>query len=248
MKSLSQDSKRHADLRTLIFLCALSLSTLGVKHSQAADLGLVGHWGFDEQGGDAVRDSSTNRGDGAVLGAARVEGKFGGAIKCEQDALVEVPHREIQDHFEDGLTVSAWINRLPNTNWNMIISREVKEGPSEYFGLAVFQNKALFSIDPDGAHYTNVKSANDVPSGVWLHLAGTYDFKTLKLFVNGKLVNSRAFSGVFGFADTNPIVIGGNTNSKGKTWVDCFNGRIDDVRLYKRVLKDEEVASLFVGG
>ena len=47
------------------------------------------------------------------------------------------------------------------------VSREVKDGPSEYFGLAVFKNKALFSVDADGAHYKNIKSDEDMPAGEW---------------------------------------------------------------------------------
>jgi hypothetical protein len=220
----------------------------GAFRSRAAEVRLVAQWRFDETSGPEVHDSSTNHNDGRLLGAKFVEGKFGGAIEWEQDALVEVPHRESQDHFENGLTIIAWVNRAPDEKWNMIISREIKDGPSEYFGLAVFQNKALFSIDRDGAHYMNVRSTNDVPSGQWIHLAGTYDLHGLKLFVNGKLVNSKAYSGVFEFADKNPTIIGGNTNTKGQKWVDCFHGRIDEVRLYNRVLDDAEIAAIYREG
>lgn len=215
-----------------------------VLGARAADSGLVAHWRFDETRGLEVHDISTHHNDGRLLGAKFVEGRFGGAVECKQDALVEVPHRQSQDHFENGLTVSAWINRLADEKWNMIISREIKDGPSEYFGLAVFQNKALFSIDADGAHYANVKSTNDVPAGQWIHLAGTYDLHTLKLFVNGRLVNSKPYSGTFVFGDENPIIVGGNTNTKGRKWVDCFNGRIDEVRLYNRVLSEAEIGEI----
>ena len=48
----------------------------------------------------------------------------------------------------------------------------------------------------------------------------------------------------FQFADTNPLIIGGNTNTQGKKWVDCFHGAIDDVRLYRRALRGEEISKL----
>ncbi|MSU33782.1 MAG: hypothetical protein EXS36_01470 [Pedosphaera sp.] len=67
--------------------------------------------------------------------------------------------------MKDGLTVSAWVNRTADATWNTSISREVKDGPSEYFGLAVVKNKALFSVDADGAHYKNTKSVDDMPVG-----------------------------------------------------------------------------------
>jgi hypothetical protein len=212
--------------------------------AELPDKGLVAAWSFDEKAGDAVKDHSRHTLDGFLQGAKRVKGKIGGAIQCGQDALVQVPHAPALDEFKDGLTISAWVKRDADTSWNMIISREVKDGPSEYFGLAVFKGKALFSVDPDGAHYQNIKSDEDVPVGEWLHLAGTYDNKTLTLFVNGRPVKSAPGTVPFKFGDTNPVIIGGNTNSKGKTWVDCFHGLIDEVRLYGRPLAAEEVAML----
>ena len=151
--------------------------------------GLIGYWQFDESTGDGVQDSSNQGAGGMLRGAVRVDGKFGNAIECRQDALVEVPHRPIFDSTKEGLTVSAWVNRNEDATWNMIVSREVKDGPSEYFGLAVVKNKALFSVDPDGAHYRNIKSTEDMPVGQWIHLAGTYDNTEFKLYVNGKLVS-----------------------------------------------------------
>jgi hypothetical protein len=228
---------------------------LGVASSPvcalAADLsdkGLVAAWSFDETAGDEVKDHSRQGLDGTLQGAKRVEGKIGGAIQCGQDALVQVPHALALDGFKDGLTISAWVKRHADTSWNMIISREVKDGPSEYFGLAVFKGKALFSVDPDGAHYQNIKSDDDVPVGEWIHLAGTYDNKTITLFVNGRPVKSAPGTVPFKFNDTNPVIIGGNTNRKGKTWVDCFHGLIDEVRLYGRALDTEEVATLATDG
>ena len=46
------------------------------------------------------------------------------------------------------------------------------------------------------------------------------------------------------FADTNPLIIGGNTNTQGKKWVDCFHGVIDEVRLFNRSLNEKEMLEL----
>ena len=85
-----------------------------------------------------------------LRGAVSVDGKFSKGVDCKQDALVEVAHTPVLDDTKEGLTVSAWVNRTEDATWNMIVSREVKDGPSEYFGLAVVKNKALFSVDPTG--------------------------------------------------------------------------------------------------
>ncbi|MEO8351237.1 MAG: LamG domain-containing protein [Chthoniobacteraceae bacterium] len=210
--------------------------------------GLVAYWAFDETGGTEVKDSSGHHNGGRLLSAERVPGRKGRAIACQQDALVEVPHTPTLDEFEAGFTVSAWVKRDADATWNMILSREVKNGPSEYFGVAVVNNKALFSIDPDGAHYQNIKGSEDLPAGEWIHLAGTYDHKEFRLYVNGALVKSAPCSVPFHFADKNPTIIGGNTNSQGNKWVDCFHGLIDEVRLYNRALSEDEISKLNTAG
>jgi len=211
----------------------------------SASLALVAHWQFDETSGTSVTDSSGGKHDGKLLGAVRSAGKFGGAIECQQDALVEVPHTVTLDDFKDGLTVSAWVKRDADAMWNMILSREIKEGTSEYFGLAVVKNKALFSVDGDGAHYQSIRSDEDMPVGEWIHLAGTYDNQEFQLYVNGRLVKSAPYTVPFQFADTNPLIIGGNTNTQGKKWVDCFHGLIDEVRLFHRGLSGQEILALY---
>ena len=130
--------------------------------------GLVAAWGFNEPGGNQVEDASGHGHHGVLRGATRTAGRSGGGIECRTDALVEVMHSKALDEFTDGITVSAWVNRTADTNWNTVISREIKDGWSEYFGLAVVRNKALFSVDGDGAHYQNIKSDEDVPVGGWI--------------------------------------------------------------------------------
>jgi len=230
----------------LFIRTASNLYCIGEKTGNGENLsaGLIGHWRFDEAAGAQLKDSSRGSHHGLLRGATRVVGKFGGAVECRQDALVEVPHATPLDDMKDGLTVSAWVNRGADANWNMIISREIKDGPSEYFGLAVVKNKALFSVDSDGAHYKNIKSMDDMPVGEWVHLAGSYDNASFKLYVNGRLAKSESYSVPFKYQDENPIIIGGNTNSKGRTWVDCFHGQIDEVRLYNRALNEQEVSAL----
>jgi hypothetical protein len=204
--------------------------------------GLVGHWKFDEPDGAKAIDSSGNGHDGVLHDAKRSVGWVGGAVECGQDALVEIPYAEQLDQFDAGITVSAWVKRSADNTWNTVVSREVKDGPSEYFGLAIVKNRALFSVDPDGAHYQNIKSDEDLPVGEWIHLAGTYNNFEFKLYVGGHLVKSAPCAIPFKFADRNPLIIGGNTNTQGRKWVDCFHGSLDEVRLYRRALTAEEIA------
>ena len=83
-----------------------------------------------------------------------------------------------------------------------------------------------------------------MPAGEWIHLAGTYDNAEFKLYVNGRLVKSAPGSGPFRFHDQNPLLIGGNSNNQGQTWLDCFHGMIDEARLFNRALSAPEIEAL----
>ena len=49
----------------------------------------------------------------------------------------------------------------------------------------------------------------------WVHIAGTYDGTTARLYVNGQLVDSQPLTGRF-VADTTPFILGANGNGVGR--------------------------------
>jgi Concanavalin A-like lectin/glucanases superfamily len=74
-----------------------------------------------------------------------------------------------------------------------------------------------------------------LPLDAWTHLASTYDGATLRLYVNGTQVATRAISGALA-ATTGALRLGGNA-----IWAEYFAGQIDDVRLYERALSAAEI-------
>ena len=188
-RSHSSDLMKHLFISAFVALGCAGW-TVAVSADEPASRELVAAWSFDATGDAIAKDTSRYGHDGILRGAVPAAGKAGGGIECHQDALVEVPHTAVLDDFKSGISVTAWVNRSADTAWNTVMSREVKDGASEYFGLAVVKNKALFSVDPDGAHYQNIKSDEDVPTSEWIHLAGTYDNAMFRLYVNGRLVKS----------------------------------------------------------
>ena len=136
------------------------------------------------------------------------------------------------------------IKKDSSSHWNTVISRETDSTWSEYIGLAVYKNVPLFSIDPDGKRYINIADSVPVPSDRWTNIAGTFDNKELKLYVNGSLIRTKHLEGQLTFHDKNPLLIGGNSNDMNKTLVDCFRGIIDEVRIYNRPLREDEINKL----
>jgi hypothetical protein len=74
--------------------------------------------------------------------------------------------------------------------------------------------------------------------GTWTHIATTYDGATQRLYVNGTLVATRAQTGNIAVSG-GALRIGGNNAWAGE----FFQGLIDDVRVYRRALSAEEIAT-----
>ena len=73
------------------------------------------------------------------------------------------------------------------------------------------------------------------PVNRWSHLAVTFDGRRLWLYVNGTHVSSRAVTGSI-LRTNDPLWIGGN-----HPYGEYFQGLIDEVRIYDRVLTPSEV-------
>ena len=73
------------------------------------------------------------------------------------------------------------------------------------------------------------------PLNTWSHLASTYDGTTLRLYVNGVQVASRAQTGAIA-TSSGTLTIGGDA-----LYGQHFSGRIDEVRIYNSALSASEI-------
>ena len=229
-----------------VMMVGIWIVAAGCQNHISHDKSLVGYWKFDEGTGIKTLDSSPNKLLGELRGAKWTDNAVSGkALEFNGNSIVLVKHNPIFDDMPDGITVCAWVYRYPSGAWNTVASRQIAETWSEYFGLAVFKDKPLFSIDPDGSDYSNATANAKAPLNKWIHLAGTYDNRTYKLFVNGEKVAEKQQSKPLTPKDKNPILLGGNTNTNCKEWVDCFNGCIDEIRIYSRPLSEKEIHNIY---
>ena len=95
-----------------------------------------------------------------------------------------------------------------------------------------------------------VVTTQSVADNVFHHVAVTYDGVAEQVYLDGQLLNSRAFTQV-SYGSTYGYQLGiGNTAS----WVDGnggwfpFKGLIDEAALYNRALSSNEVAAIFLAG
>ena len=92
------------------------------------------------------------------------------------------------------------------------------------------------------ATWVNIYDAHQVPLDTWVHLVGTYDGTTMKLFRDGQLVAS----GTAGTAGGPMVQCTGVTGIGARNSLDqhYFPGLIDDVRIFDHALSDAEIAAL----
>lgn len=225
----------------ITFLAILMLSGCSPK-----DPSLVGYWDFDSVENNTIKDRSGNGLDAKIVNAKFADGYKGKALNGDGTGYLEVPYTALLDQFEQGITLSAWVYRDVDSSqtYNCIVTRETGTSWSEYFDLAIHQNHPLFAIDLDGNNYIQTDCKETLPLKQWIHLAGTFDNQTFRLYVNGEETASGKKEGSFQFSDTNPLIIGSNTNDGGKVFHDYFYGKIDELKIFNRALTGSEIKKL----
>jgi len=195
--------------------------------------GLGGAYSFNEGSGTGVYDASGNGNNGALQGGTSwtTAGKYGNAISFNgTNAYVNIPS-STSLQLTSAMTLEAWVNpSVVNGVWRDVI----------------YKGKDNYYLDADS---TSGKPATRATSGgalfgtgpltvnTWTHLAGTYDGVTLRLYVNGVQVSSRAETGPIGVS-TNPLQIGGDA-----FYGQYFLGKIDEVRIYNWALSGPQIQS-----
>jgi hypothetical protein len=196
---------------------------------------LVGAWNFNETTGTVANDASGRGHTGAIDGATRTAaGHSGGALSFDGiNDWVTIADTNALD-LTTGMTMEAWIRPTAvGTAWRCVL---IKEQPNDLVYTLYAGNGAgraathIFTTADLGVSGTAATALN-----AWTHLASTYDGTTLRLYVNGTQVATRAVTGAMR-TSTGVLRIGGNS-----IWSEWFAGLIDDVRVYNRALTATEV-------
>jgi hypothetical protein len=137
-----------------------------------------------------------------------------------------------------GMTLEAWVNPSVLSDWETVLMKE-RTGNLSY---AIYgRTDALHLNQPAGFANTGVdkivRGGNPLPTGVWTHLAASYDGATFALYVNGTLIDSIPLTESM-VVGTGPLRLGGNG-----VWGEWFGGLIDDVRVYNRGLTATEITA-----
>lgn len=134
------------------------------------------------------------------------------------------------------LTLEAWVYPTELNTWDSVLMKS-DGGWGMGYGLAHYTgtNDINFFVQ----HYENIKVSGSIALNTWTHVVGTYDGANLKLYINGVLVDTFAYSGGITY-QTNPLYIG-QAGGGGYGW----GGKIDEVKIYNTALSAAEIADRF---
>lgn len=209
----------------------------------------MNHYRFEEATGAVATDSGLQPNDGALTnGPVRIVGIAGtGAIQLDGVNDYVALAQNAAPRLGGTATLVAWINTTQVGNIKMykapgIAGVEQAYGDNDIFWgwLDDTGRIGIMAGDTPGA-----KSISPVNDGVWHQVAFTRDADTgqVKVYVDGGL---QATATSAPGAKTTPFAsLGRIEDTAGAASINYFSGGLDDVRIYDRVLSDQEIASLF---
>ena len=204
--------------------------------------GLVGWWPFN---GNA-NDESGNGNNGTVNGATLTSDRNGNVNKAYSfdgvDDFIEIQSNS-NLQLTNNYTLCGWFNADVFFNTNVsdrsIISKVQSSGWNGGYEVIIGGNTN------DIAHVGNVAGNNFVLGstgysiGVWYMFLVTYDGNTMKLYMNGILVNSTTINGNLQTSNL-PLLFGKRDGN-----IQYFDGKLDDIGIWNRALTQQEITALY---
>ena len=259
--------------KILFLITVFSLSVFFVQTTRAAviqkansflglSFSLVGYWTFD--GGDmtatTARDRSGNGNTGTLSGTTRAAGKIGQGLSFDGvDDTINAGDVASVDTATD-LSGCAWVKHNTITGDNVILAKNnsgtdgfqffrddtgASSGRTDTYTISVFD-----SADTDSSSLEGATNASLLQSGTMTYVCFTFMAASgtgLRLYVNGvEDANSPVSTSAVGAINAGANVLRIGTLSDGTT--SPFDGLLDDVRVYTRVLTSSEITRLYQMG
>ena len=238
-------------------LCIAFALTLGIiayaAEAQFAMDGLVSYWSFDEVKGETVEDDFGDH-DGTIVEGELpiVGGKSGDALEFDgSGAYVNIADPE-GFSFNADFTWAAWIK---TDTAGTIIARTPgvgnhAQGARQFFvGNGDFASLSSLAFDVGWVAFFESEAGSIVNE--WQYATVTVEFETsgsndtARLYIDGNPVSVKDNWNVNTFDDAGLAVKIGYLNADTDWWSPAFNGLIDEVAIYDRVLSEAEIKQNF---
>ena len=216
--------------------------------------GLIGYWRMDDDAEDTtVSDSSSNGNDGIAqqnTSILHTTGQIDGALTFDgaSDYINLGSPVTFDDLPADDFTVSAWIYDESTTSKATIMGA-FPDGTAGWLLRKQGTGAARYLNFWAGHSTTNAyfaTPAGSLASDSWRHVAAVWDAgtKTCRIYIDGfesSYVTSTAGQGSYNSDVSYDKEIGRMALAGG---IQFFDGKIDDVKIFERVLSEPEILQL----
>lgn len=241
LKLARKEGLKMVGKKTATTFVVLMVVLIFVWYATAAEAsivknGLVSYWPFEEATiqkkvvEDLVGDNNaTMEGE-----AETVEGKVGQALHFDANDRLEVMNNKSLDLVREW-SIDTWVKGDKAPDNGGAVAQWFSKGNT--YQLNWDHNNDTYksvATQMTGGWLIIAQIKEKLEAETWYHIAGIWAGRSLKIYLNGKLSNTRNWSGSSALNEL-PLTIGGPG----------FSGAIDEVKLYDRALTDAEVLQNF---
>ncbi|HJU46001.1 MAG TPA: LamG domain-containing protein, partial [Chitinophagaceae bacterium] len=207
--------------------------------------GLIAHYPFDGNANDVSGNNINGVVNNATLTTDR-NGQVNSAYYFDGASYIQLPYSSLYD-FKPNDSFSISVRVLPDQGYSWPAQALVVKSPysadfntSDWnYGAYLLNYKAM-----TGYAYNSVLTGTTVFTGTpcWYNIVATYKNGVWRLYVNGVLESSDLTQTKFILQDgpSSKIAFG----RKGEASGDYYKGKMDDIRIYHRVLNQDEIGIL----
>ena len=218
---------------------------------------VVAYWSFDSDSSDTYTDITGNKHDAVTTGVGVAEGITGTALDCTDSTFDITVNNSVEDFNVAHFTIEGWIYPYgsmvnPGSFYNyQSIFENIR------CGIEGSQDGGGFALQITDMGKLRLSMARPVPVGSetwvyitaenytfqprkWYHVVGTYDGATMKMYINGKLVEELPYTLDYRPSDI-PTRIACEHMLNGLIR-NRFIGKIDELKLYDYALDSLSIA------
>lgn len=203
-----------------------------------------------ERNGNTLYDQSRYSNNGTITGATSVPGKKGTALSFDGVDDTVPTTLTSNANFQSNFTVSAWIkqNDKGEGGYGKIIDKGESFTDANGFGISMANaDDRLWVLINSNVIITPF--GYSIPANKWNYITVVLEdhttYTNTKIYHNGELIKDDDTLPSLSFiTNSNSLTIGNRNEATDRT----FNGIIDEVRIYNRVLTTSEITALYREG
>ena len=193
---------------------------------------LLLYFSFNGDKGNTVKDLSTHKNDGEIVGVTEfIDGKVGQAIKFSSNGEIKAPHIPINDK---SFTVTLWANpMLTGGDQQCVFTQTQVNGANTSLHYRIYNNGTVRM----GFYGNDLDAVAVVKANEWAHICFwcDADCNTRGIYINGEQKAEDKGKSLYKGNDGDTMVGSWGPNAQK------FNGLIDEVMVWERALSEKEI-------